>query len=151
MIEPTSAVPGQPATAPTPPGAPAEEPAAVAEIETPAAPAEEATAAVPASRKVGVRAVETKTAARIILTWPEPVQFEHRVQGRELLLRFDRAFEAPGLADLPRRLPTWIESVSEGDETVLLRASREVSYRVSGEDSEVVVELLPSEPSLDRG
>ena len=81
---------------------------------------------------------------RIIFAWAEPVHFHSSVEGRELLLQFDRPFEAPQIEYLRQQAPDWIEGVSAGFDTVLLRASRGVEFTVSGGGNEVIVTLTPA-------
>ncbi len=94
--------------------------------------------------EITVRTEVTPEAARIIFTWLEPVSFQTSVMGRELVLQFERAIEAPQIEGLSKQAPAWIEGASAGYDTVLLLASRDVDYHVEGVGNEVIVSLATS-------
>jgi hypothetical protein len=84
---------------------------------------------------------ESSSFAEITLRWPAPVEHTASVNGRELLLQFNRAIETPENTVLPEQLPLWIESVVLGFDTMLIRASRDVTYDVRAEGDALVIRL----------
>lgn len=94
---------------------------------------------------VSVLAEHSPTGACVTLLWPGPVECRSATKPRELLLRFSRAIEAAGLADLPRKLPAWIASVEQGYDTVLLVTARETIFEVGVVGSVVRVRFRTSE------
>lgn len=92
---------------------------------------------------------EGAAALRIQLTWASPVTYSTSVGDRELLVRFGRALELPEALELPRRVPAWIENVSVGHDTLLLRAARDVTFEVTSEGATVAIALraVPRAPA----
>jgi hypothetical protein len=91
-----------------------------------------------------MRVEETSGALRVHLDWPAPVAVSSSPNGRELLVRFDRRLEAATPPDLAKQAPAWIESVSIGFDTMLVRAARDVTFRVSSAGRTVTIELSPT-------
>ena len=120
-----------PLTITPPPPAPGIVPAEVAE---------------PTPGAVAIRAEMTPEEARVTFVWEKPVAVDPAVAGRELLLRFDRELRAPGLEFLPASLTGWVESVQQGYDSLLLRASRDVTFEIVAEGGIVTVVLRPPPP-----
>lgn len=106
----------------------------------------QAQATEPAAGAVAIRAEATPEEARVTFVWEKPVAVIPTVAGRELLLRFDRELRAPGLEFLPGSLTGWVESVQQGYDSLLLRASREVAFEIATEGGTVTVVLRPPPP-----
>jgi len=92
---------------------------------------------------VKIRLDRSADQLQLVFLWDSPAGFTHAAEGRELLLRFDRAAEIAGLDQLPAAAPDWIESASGGYDTLLLRAVRDVVYSVHSADKELIVNLVP--------
>ena len=92
------------------------------------------------SRPVSVKAqVDEKDLVSTPLKNGNPVHAEAnagaQIQGRELLLRFDSAFEAPEFEKQVSKVSDWFELIRTGYDTVLFRAKDQASYRVfTGKD-----------------
>lgn len=95
---------------------------------------------------VGLRTEIGPETMRILLIWPKPVHFESSTHQRELVLRFDRPVQAPGMDRLPAKAPEWIEGVVSGYDSILVLAARDVRYLVSREGNTVIVQLTPETP-----
>ena len=82
---------------------------------------------------------------KVVLTfvWPTPVHVTHSQNGRELLLRADRALELQR-PKLPLRLEdAWIAYISEGYDTVLIVATKAVRFDVTKRGRRVFITLIP--------
>jgi hypothetical protein len=102
-----------------------------------------------------VRIEEAPGALRVHLDWPAPVAVSSSSEGRELLVRFDRRLDVASPADLAKQAPAWIESVSMGFDTMLVRAARDVTFRVTSAGQTTTIELAPvmaaeAEPPADQ-
>jgi tetratricopeptide (TPR) repeat protein len=99
-----------------------------------------------AAEQVEIRSDISDQAARVVLVWQSPVSFfETSTEGRELLIRFDRHLEAPKIDDLPKQAPKWIEGISTGFDTMLLRASRDVNYQIEKRENEIIITMTPAQ------
>ena len=96
-----------------------------------------------------VRVEEAPGALRVHLDWPAPVGVSSSPNGRELLVRFDRRLEVATPTDLAKQAPAWIESVSMGFDTMLVRAARDVTFRVSSAGPTVTIELTPAAAAVE--
>lgn len=85
--------------------------------------------------------IEGDGVAEIHFGWKRPVRVEGEPSDRELLLRSDAPLADPAIEEIPRRLPNWIESVSYGYDSVLVRANRPVNWEVRPAMTGVVVRL----------
>jgi len=101
---------------------------------------------VPPPAHVNVFASETEDTARIVLTWSQPPAVRTSLDGRALLLRFDRVFEAPLLPALPRRLARWIQTVNATHDTILIRIALDVRVDVTVSGREVTLDLTATPP-----
>ena len=90
---------------------------------------------------VALRHREAPTYSEVTLEWAAPAQFTSSVQGRELLLQFSQAITGVDGETLPKQLSHWIEAVSVGYDTMLIRSSREVTYGVRSDGNLVVIRL----------
>jgi hypothetical protein len=95
---------------------------------------------------VAVQAAAGEGWARVVLVWPRPVAVRTNTDGRGLLIRFNRALEAPQLAGLPRRLSGWIDSVNAGFDSVLLLAALDVDFSVTVDGARVIVDMRARHP-----
>lgn len=89
----------------------------------------------------------------ISLEFPKAVPFQARVDGRELqkeiasqggrelLLKFDRGVEAPGMEKLAESVSQWIEYTSSGFDTLLIHAQGLAVFKVSGAGNQVHIEV----------
>jgi hypothetical protein len=96
--------------------------------------------------QVAVQAAAGEGWARVVLVWPRPVVVRTTTDGRGLLIRFDRALEAPQLGGLPRRLSGWIDSVNAGHDSVLLLAALDVDFSVTVDGAQVIIDLRARRP-----
>jgi len=83
-------------------------------------------------------------ALRVHLDLPTSAPVASSTSGRELLLRFDRRLDLSDPGDLAKQAPGWIESVSTGFDTLLLRAARDVTFAVSQAGPRVTIEIAPA-------
>lgn len=88
-----------------------------------------------------LRVEEQPASLRITLAWPSTVSYTAIPNDRELLLQFDRSVELDPSADLARMAPTWVESVSVGYDTMLVRAARDVTFAVTAQGTTITIEL----------
>lgn len=66
----------------------------------------------------------------ILIDLPESAKVEWSSDGRELLLRFPGEVRAPTLVDLADTTDGWLENATQGYDTILFRASRDVAHEV---------------------
>lgn len=81
---------------------------------------------------------------RIVLSRPEGGQFTAKTDSRELFIHFDRALGAPAHEDLAREFPNWIEGISFGYDSMLLRTAQNMNFNVEGRENDVLIEMRPS-------
>ncbi len=81
---------------------------------------------------------------RIVFSWPEAVQFTTKTESRELFIHFDRALGAPAPEELAREFPNWIEGISFGYDSMLLRTAQNMNFNVEGRENDVLIEMTPS-------
>jgi len=89
--------------------------------------------------------------ARIVLTWPEVVTADARIDGRELYLSFDRVLGDPDADVLASLRPAWIDWVQFGHSSLLIHASRDVVYSVATEGRDVEILMRAAEAPPDEG
>jgi tetratricopeptide (TPR) repeat protein len=94
-----------------------------------------------ANDTVTVQTRDLSSSAEIVLAWPQPVPYTSAIDGRELLLQFDRPIDSTQASQLPERLPMWIEGANTGFDTLLIRAARDVSYDVRAEGTSIVIRM----------
>jgi tetratricopeptide (TPR) repeat protein len=93
------------------------------------------------SDTVALRHREAPAFAEITLEWPARAQYTASADGRELLLQFNRGIDIQDSEALPKQLPLWVEAVTLGFDTMLIRSSRDVTYDVRAEGNSVVIRL----------
>ncbi len=108
---------------------------------------------------VSVRAQPTAGGGTVTLDWSSPTTFTTAVDGRELLVQFGRPLElgeTPRLEDaLKETLSGWIEAVTTGFDTLLIRAARDARFTVTATGPLIVIEMTvairteQAPPSLD--
>lgn len=103
------------------------------------------------TQDLAIRSQAGTSDLRIVLGWPAPVRYTSTADGRELFLRFERAIGAPSVDLLPAEYPDWIDAVSAGYDSLLLRAAREVVFLVAARGSEIEVRLVPKEEPPPSG
>ena len=84
--------------------------------------------------------ITTKTEAnRIIITidLPESTQIDYSTDGREVVLHFPHEVSAPTLVDLADNTDGWLENATQGYDTILLRASRDVTHDIQIKDRQI--------------
>ncbi len=101
---------------------------------------------VPQPAKVDVFATSSERTAKIVLVWSQVPSVRTSLDGRTLLLRFDRVFEAPLLKALPRRLADWIQTINATHDTILIRTALDVRIDVTVAGPEVTLDLSTQTP-----
>ena len=98
--------------------------------------------------KVGTQ----QSADRAIVTveWSSPVDYTTSVDGRELLVQFGRPLDLEKPPDFDTGPAPWIEAVSHGFDTLLIRAARDASFSVSAAGPIIVIELTAPPRATDR-
>jgi hypothetical protein len=92
---------------------------------------------------VEMRTAEAPGRARILLLFGDRVRIDSRVNGRELLIKAEGAREMPDASRLARDLPGWVEAATTGYDTLLVRSTRKVDFRVTAIAERVVaIELV---------
>ncbi len=84
--------------------------------------------------------ITTKTEAnRVIITidLPESANVDYSTDGREIVLRFPHEVSAPTLVDLADNTDGWLENATQGYDTILLRASRDVTHDIEIKDRQI--------------
>jgi hypothetical protein len=102
--------------------------------------------AVPSPAQVSVFATASQRTAQVVLVWPAAPAVKTSLDGRALLLRFDRAFEAPLLQALPRRLDKWVQTVHATRDTILIRMALDVKVDVTVSGRQVTLDLTAEPP-----
>jgi hypothetical protein len=92
---------------------------------------------------VTVRAEAAAASARIRFLGAAAPSCKPEVSGRELLLRCERPVELGGADEALRSLQGWIESITTGFDTLLVRAARGVAFAVRLAEGELVVDVTP--------
>lgn len=96
---------------------------------------------------VAVRTQQSAEAATVTLQWSLPAAHTTVVDGRELLIQFDRPLSFSEPPDLEKALPAWIEAATTGYDTLLIRAARDASYLVRTVGLATVIEMkAPTDP-----
>ncbi len=90
---------------------------------------------------VAVRTQQTAASAIVTLEWSSPVTYSSSIDGRELLVQFDRPLAVIEPLALEKALPAWVEAATTGYDTVLIRASRDASFSVRGTGLVIVIEM----------
>ncbi len=106
-----------------------------------------ALAAAEADPSVKIKASMQSDRAVIVLIWPEAPKVEHSVAGREIILHFDRELRAPDLLSLVDPTNDWLESATQGYDSLLLRAALDVAYTVEIVGTELRITLTRSAAS----
>jgi hypothetical protein len=94
--------------------------------------------------QISIRPEERPESLRIVLSWPQPVHFTTKTESRELFIQFDHALGAPDDEDLAREFPNWIEGISFGYDSMLLRTAQDMNFNAEGRESDVLIEMKPS-------
>jgi hypothetical protein len=90
---------------------------------------------------VASRAVATNECAVLTLYWPRSVECQSQAKPTELLLRFNRPLEVPGLTRLRAMLSPWLSAAEAGYDTLLLATPRDAVFSVAATGREVRVEI----------
>ncbi|HZH27257.1 MAG TPA: hypothetical protein VEY95_08750 [Azospirillaceae bacterium] len=105
-------------------------------------------AAVPSrAEQVGVAAQPQGQGGRIVLTWPQPVEFSFDASAQQVSLRFDRPVEG-SFGAISAALPDMVSTVGVGPDgrTLVITTKRPVSARAFSDGSSVVVDVLGTVP-----
>jgi len=84
--------------------------------------------------------ITTKTEGnRITITidLPESAKIDYSTDGREVVLHFPHEVSAPTLVDLADNTDGWLENATQGYDTILLRASRDVTHDIQIKDRQI--------------
>jgi len=92
--------------------------------------------------EVGSKGWQDTAGAHFSLTFADVVKSDSAIDGRELLLRFNRPLVGQQPTALLSQLPDWLEAVDVTYDTVVLRAKRDVTWRVSTQEHGVTVDLV---------
>ena len=93
---------------------------------------------------------------QIVLDWAKEVSFKAMVddaeapsetEGRELLLRFDKAIETFDLEILAKKTSSWLETIRAGYDTLLLQSRDKVIYKVLPEGNKIRIEITRRFPA----
>jgi hypothetical protein len=74
---------------------------------------------------------------QLVLAWTTPVEFTTTSNTRELTLRFNKPVGTPELEQLSRQFPLWLEGVSAGYDSLLIRSAQEVNYTVERRTTDI--------------
>ncbi|MEO5327749.1 MAG: hypothetical protein H7829_05835 [Magnetococcus sp. THC-1_WYH] len=100
---------------------------------------------------VAVRSEHGGEEARLILTWNQGVNFTKRIEGRELVLVFEKPFVPQGMEEATQELFAWLGDVRYGYDSLLLRANQAGTgffVTATGNDVVVTMTLPPPTPEL---
>ncbi len=99
-----------------------------------------------------INIVKDNETAKIVLHWPSQVKTESKINGSELFFSFSRAIENDDLENVPTQLPSMIEDVQYGYDTLLLRLGSGVAPKVMMLKDGVRIELtkFPSNAADER-
>jgi hypothetical protein len=100
----------------------------------------------PSPAQVRIFASSSQQTAKVVLVWSVAPSVRTSLEGRALLLRFDRRFEAPLLKALPRRLTKWVQTVHATHDTILIRMALDVKVDVTVAGREVTLDLIAKQP-----
>lgn len=82
------------------------------------------------AQEVTAETSEQQGHALIRVIFPRAVEFTTELTERELLFQFNQELKGIEFDALPKRLPTWIEAVTTGFDTLLIRTARDVKIDV---------------------
>ena len=99
---------------------------------------------------VQIDAARGEKGAQLTLSWPGAVSAEHRLNDRELSLRFSRPLGDAPLESIPDRLQGWVDNVLYGYDSVLLVLGQGVTVTVTAEPLGVRIDLAQETRSLRR-
>lgn len=77
-----------------------------------------------------IKVTQQGSRTSLILVWPEKVLTEHRREGRNLILTFDKPIRNNKITTIPRLLPGAVESTDYGYDSLLLRLVEGVGAQV---------------------
>lgn len=80
----------------------------------------------------------------IVIDLPEAAKVDWTTDGREIVLRFPHEVTAPTLVDLADNTDGWLENATQGYDTILLRASRDVTHDIKIEDRQIRIVMTAS-------
>ncbi|HEY0835298.1 MAG TPA: tetratricopeptide repeat protein [Azospirillum sp.] len=95
-----------------------------------------------------VEAAREDAAARLTLSWPQPVTVERQQTGRELTLRFSRPIgDGTGIAGIPDRLSGWVENTQYGYDSLLLVLAPDVAVSAAPQRTGVRLDFSRAAPA----
>ncbi|MGC1955126.1 MAG: hypothetical protein WA970_21620 [Gammaproteobacteria bacterium] len=81
------------------------------------------------------------------LRWPEEIRTEYRLEGQDLILSFSKPIQNAAISQLTRSLPTAVEAIDYGYDSLLLRLREGILARVFLLPDGVRIELSEGVPS----
>ncbi|MEG3639887.1 tetratricopeptide repeat protein [Magnetococcus sp. PR-3] len=97
--------------------------------------------------------IESEDRAKLVLVWPEPINFEKKIKGRETLLRFNTHFNPKELDKSIADLKGWLSDVRYGYDTLLVRATMAgTGFNVVADGRSLIISMTrpPPEPERDE-
>lgn len=91
--------------------------------------------------------VTTKTEGNriiILIDLPESAKVEWSTDGREVVLRFPHEVRAPTLVDLADTTDGWLENATQGYDTILFRATRDVDHDIQVQGRQIRIVMTAS-------
>lgn len=91
--------------------------------------------------------ITTKTEGNkitITIDLPESAKVDYSTDGREVVLHFPHEVSAPTLVDLADNTDGWLENATQGYDTILLRASRDVTHDIQIKDRQIRIVMTAS-------
>jgi len=98
-------------------------------------------APVSGSTRLNLRVDEGPDSARIVITFPVPIDFTAQTENGEVLIRFAGPVEIANLDRIDPASSKWISTFRTGYDTLLIRSSRKVHFRVSRQEDRLVIEM----------
>ncbi len=98
---------------------------------------------VAAEAGVILKADATDAELRLQFHWPNSVTVQSSLKGRDLLLQFSHALDCPAADTLPELAPEWIEAVSKGYDSLLIRAARDIEYSLQTGGEAIALIITP--------
>jgi hypothetical protein len=82
------------------------------------------------SKEPTIEVNRENTKSLVILRWPRATKTEYRLEGRNLFFAFNQSMQNDGIADIATLLPSVVEAVDYGYDSLLLQLNKGVLARV---------------------